>query len=133
MKRQASKQQSGQQQASPPQRTQPEPAGSQPVVEQQEFVPNDEPLLNPIFPLPGGFSLPTAWGLQLHWLGSTLHRAQLLRVWGLLCLLRPRPVLTCLILHLYWLARKGALSLCQMLSPLGRQRLHLLIVWLWCP
>ena len=62
VKRQASKQQSGQQQASPPQLTQPEPAGSQPVVEQQEVVPDEEPLLEAVFPLPGGFSLPTVIG-----------------------------------------------------------------------
>ena len=35
---------------------------SQPVVEQQEVVPDDEPLLEAIFPLPGGFSLPTVVG-----------------------------------------------------------------------
>jgi len=62
VKRQASKQQSGQQQASPPQLTRPESAGSQPVVEQQEVVPDDEPLLEAMFPLPGGFSLPTVVG-----------------------------------------------------------------------
>ncbi len=36
---------------------------SQPVVEQQEVVPEDKPLLEAIFPpLPGGFSLPTVMG-----------------------------------------------------------------------
>ena len=62
MKRQTSKQQSGQQQASPPQLTRPEPADSQPVVEQQEVVPNDEPWLEAIIPLPWGFSFPTVLG-----------------------------------------------------------------------
>ncbi len=57
LKRQASKQTCGQQQASPPQLAQPEPAGSQPVVEQQAAVPDDEPLLEAHFPLPGGFTL----------------------------------------------------------------------------
>ena len=58
MWRQASRQQSGQQQASPPQLTQPEPAGSQPVVEQQEVVPDEEPLLEAVFPLPGASACP---------------------------------------------------------------------------
>ena len=49
VKRQAGKQKSGQQQASPP-------ACSQPIVEQQEVVPDDEPLLEATWPLPGGCS-----------------------------------------------------------------------------
>ncbi len=63
MKRQSSKQKSGQQQASPPQLAQPEFARSQPIVEQQEVVPDDEPLLEATWPLPGGLSgLPTVEG-----------------------------------------------------------------------
>jgi len=48
--RQASKQKSGQQQASPPQLAQPEPACSQPVVEQQAVVPDDELLIQATWP-----------------------------------------------------------------------------------
>ena len=62
VKQQASKQQSGQQQASLPQLTPSELAGSQPIVEQQADEPDDEPLLEAIFPFPGGFSLPTVMG-----------------------------------------------------------------------
>ncbi|DBA72827.1 TPA: hypothetical protein ACH3X2_010212 [Trebouxia sp. C0005] len=63
VKRQASKQQSGQQQAAPPQLAQSEVAGTQPAMEQQGLVPDDEPLLTAIFPLPGGItSLPIVEG-----------------------------------------------------------------------
>jgi len=69
VKRQASKQKSGQQQASPPQQQAlpPQqqaspPACSQPIVEQQGVVPDDEPLLQATWPLPGGCSLPTVEG-----------------------------------------------------------------------
>ena len=69
VKRQASKQKSGQQQASSPQQQAPPPhqqasppACSQPVVQQQEVVPDDEPLLEATWPLPGGCSLPTVEG-----------------------------------------------------------------------
>jgi len=69
VKRQAGKQKSGQQQASPPQQqaSPPQqqaspPACSQPIVEQQEAVPDDE-LLEATWPLPGGCSsLPTVEG-----------------------------------------------------------------------
>ncbi|DBA89964.1 TPA: hypothetical protein ACH3X2_004384 [Trebouxia sp. C0005] len=62
-RRQASKQQSGQQQAAPPQLAQSEVAGTQPAMEQQGLVPDDEPLLTAIFPLPGGItSLPIVEG-----------------------------------------------------------------------
>ncbi len=71
-------------------------------------------------------------GIQLRWLGFTLHQAQLLRVWGLPCPLLPYLVLACLMLLLHWLAKEGALSVCQMLSPLRRQRHQLLIIWPWC-
>ncbi len=42
---------SGQQQASDPQLARPEPAGSQPIMEQQDAVPDDEPLLEASCPL----------------------------------------------------------------------------------
>ena len=69
VKRQAGKQKSGQQQASPPQQQASPPhqqasppTCSQPVVQQQEVVPDDEPLLEATWPLPGGCSLPTVEG-----------------------------------------------------------------------
>ena len=51
VKRQTNKQQSGQQQAAPPQSA--KLAGSEPTVEQQGVVPDEEPLLEADFPLPG--------------------------------------------------------------------------------
>ena len=57
MKRQTNKQQSGQQQAAPPQSA--KLAGSEPIVEQQGVVPDEEPLLEADFPLPGSLKLPT--------------------------------------------------------------------------
>ena len=69
VKRHASKQKSGQQQASspqqqasPPHQQASPPACSQPVVQQQEVMPDDEPLLEATWPLPGGCSLPTGEG-----------------------------------------------------------------------
>ncbi|KAA6422959.1 MAG: hypothetical protein FRX49_06948 [Trebouxia sp. A1-2] len=63
VKRQASKQQSGQRQASPPQLARSGVASTQPAMEQQGLVPDDEPLLTAIFPLPGGItSLPIVEG-----------------------------------------------------------------------
>ncbi|DBA67025.1 TPA: hypothetical protein ACH3X2_002132 [Trebouxia sp. C0005] len=63
VKRQASKQQSGQRQASPPQLARSGVASTQPAMEQQGLVPDDEPLLTAIFPLPGGItSLPLVEG-----------------------------------------------------------------------
>ena len=70
VKRQAGKQKSGQQQASPrlqqaspPQQQASPPACSQPIVEQQEVVPDDEPLLEVTWPLHGACSsLPTVVG-----------------------------------------------------------------------
>ena len=61
VKRQASKQQSAEQQhqAAPSQPAQPEIVGSQLAAEQQRAVPDDEPLLEADFPLPGSFQLPT--------------------------------------------------------------------------
>ena len=60
MKRQTNKQQSGQQQAAPPQSA--KLAGSEPTVEQQGVVPDEEPLLEADFPLPGNLKLPTLMG-----------------------------------------------------------------------
>ena len=64
VKRQASKQQSAEQQhqAAPSQPAQPEIVGSQLAAEQQGAVPDDEPLLEADFPLPGSFQLPTVIG-----------------------------------------------------------------------
>ncbi|DBA69887.1 TPA: hypothetical protein ACH3X2_012387 [Trebouxia sp. C0005] len=63
VKRQASKQQSGQRQASPPQLARSGVASTQPAMEQQGLVYDDEPLLTAIFPLPGGItSLPIVEG-----------------------------------------------------------------------
>ena len=64
VKRQASKQQSTEQQhqAAPSQPAQPEIVRSQLVTEQQGAVPDDEPLLEADFPLPGSFQLPTVIG-----------------------------------------------------------------------
>ena len=64
VKRQASKQQSTEQQhqAAPSQPAQPEIVRSQLVAEQQGAVPDDEPLLEADFPLPGSFQLPTVIG-----------------------------------------------------------------------
>ena len=60
VKRQTNKQQSGQQQAAPPQSA--KLAGSEPTVEQQGVVPDEEPLLEADFPLPGSLKLPTLMG-----------------------------------------------------------------------
>ena len=60
MKRQTNKQQSGQQQAAPPQSA--KLAGSEPTLEQQGVVPDEEPLLEADFPLPGSLKLPTLMG-----------------------------------------------------------------------
>ena len=60
VKRQTHKQQSGQQQAAPPQSA--KLAGSEPTVEQQGVVPDEEPLLEADFPLPGSLKLPTLMG-----------------------------------------------------------------------
>ena len=60
VKRQTNKQQSGQQQAAPPQSA--KLAGSEPTVEQQGVVPDEEPLLEADFPLPGSLKLPTLIG-----------------------------------------------------------------------
>ena len=49
----------------------------------------------------------------------------MLRVGELLCLLLPHHILRCLTLLLPWLAREGALSLCQKLTLLGWGRMHL--------
>ena len=64
VKRQASKQQFAEQQhqAAPSQPAQPEIVRSQLVAEQQGAVPDDEPLLEADFPLPGSFQLPTVIG-----------------------------------------------------------------------
>ena len=51
--------QPSQQQASPPQQQASPPACSQPIVEQQGVVPDDEPLLQTTWPLPAGCSWPT--------------------------------------------------------------------------
>ena len=133
VKRQASKQQSGQQQASPPQLTRPEPADSQPVVEQQEVVPNDEPWLEAIIPLPWGFSFPTVLGSP-----AALARLQFAPSSTAEGLGTPLPVASSPRADMPdaaspRLAREGALSLCQMLSPLGRRRLHPLIGRPWWP
>ena len=60
VKRQTNKQQSGQQRAAPPQSA--KLAGSEPTVEQQGVVPDEEPLLEADFPLPGSLKLPTLMG-----------------------------------------------------------------------
>ena len=60
VKRQTNKQQSGQQQAAPPQSA--KLAGSEPTLEQQGVVPDEEPLLEADFPLPGSLKLPTLMG-----------------------------------------------------------------------
>ena len=60
VKRQTNKQQFGQQQAAPPQFA--KLAGSEPTVEQQGVVPDEEPLLEADFPLPGSLKLPTLMG-----------------------------------------------------------------------
>ena len=60
VKRQTNKQQSGLQQAAPPQSA--KLAGSEPIVEQQGVVPDEEPLLEADFPLPGSLKLPTLMG-----------------------------------------------------------------------
>ena len=64
VKRQASKQQYAEQQhqAAPSQPAQPELARSQPAVEQQGVVPDDEPLLEAAFPFPGSLKLPIVMG-----------------------------------------------------------------------
>ena len=61
MKRQASKPQSGQQQQAAPSQLA-EPAGSQTAMETQGAMPDEEPLLGAIFPLPGSFQLPIVTG-----------------------------------------------------------------------
>ena len=103
VKRQASKPRSGQQrQAAPSQPAQPQLARSRHAVEQQGHVPDDEPIAR------GRFS--SFWELQVAHnhrdsscigRGSTLPQAQLLRIWGLLCLLFLHPVLGCLMLLLH--------------------------------
>ena len=60
VKRQTNKQQSGQQQAAPPQSA--KLAGSEPTLEQQGVMPDEEPLLEADFPLPGSLKLPTLMG-----------------------------------------------------------------------
>ena len=135
MKQQASKQKSGQQQASPPQLAQPEPACSQLVVEQQAVVLDDEPLLQATWPLPGGCSLHTVEGSVATL--ARLHLAPRSAAEGLGSAL-PAASLPCADVPdaASPLAGKriGPLvSLCHMLSPLGRQRLHLLVFLPWRP
>ena len=79
VKRQTNKQQSGQQQAAPPQSA--KLAGSEPTVEQQGVVPDEEPLLEADFPLPGNLKLPTLMGSPAAL--ARLPTCTKVRCWGL--------------------------------------------------